>query len=99
MSSPLAPSQQLVVTSSDEAIQKIAKVLGLGNHVKGFSIDVEAGEAVKVYCTRYLSKEEADKIADIVEEEFQDGLIEVDAEYYINGKPVAENQQEPTENW
>lgn len=98
MSSPLAPSQQLV-TASDEAIQRIAKVLGLGNHVKGFSIDVEGGEAVKVYCTRYLSKEEVDKIADIVEEEFQDGLIEVDAEYYINGKLIAKNQQEPTEDW
>lgn len=98
MSSPLAPSQQLV-TASDEAVDRIAKVLGLGNHVKSFSIDVEAGEVVKVYCTRYLSKEEVDKIADIVEEEFRDGLIEVDAEYYINGKPVAENRQEPTENW
>lgn len=99
MSDFIAPSQQLVVTSSDEAIQRIAKVLGLGNHVKGFSIDVEAGEAVKVYCTRYLSKEEADKIADILEEEFRDGLIELDTKYYINGKPVAENQQESTEDW
>ena len=98
MSSPLAPSQQLV-TASDEAVEKIVKVLGLGSHVKSFSIDVEAGEVVKVYCTRYLNKEEIDGIADIVEKEFRHGLIEVDAEYYINGRPVAENQQEPAENW
>jgi hypothetical protein len=98
MSSPLAPSQQLV-TASDEAVDRIAKVLGLGNRVKSFSIDVEADEVVKVYCTRYLSKEEVDKIADIVEEEFRNGVVEVDAQYYVNGKSVTEDQQEPTENW
>lgn len=98
MSSPLAPSQQLV-TASDEAVERIVKALGLGSNIKSLSIDIEGGEAVKIYCTRYLNKEEIDKIANIVEEEFQNGLIEVDAEYYINGKPVTKNQQEPTENW
>lgn len=98
MSDPISPGQ-LIVTASDEAVMRIVKVLGLGSHVKSFSIDIEAGEAVKIYCTRYLNKGEIDKIANIVEEEFQNGLIEVDAEYYVNGRPVAKNQQEPTENW
>lgn len=98
MSDPIAPEQQ-IVTSSDESIDRIVKALGLGSHIKSISIDIEADEAVKVYCTRYLNKEEIDKIADIVEEEFRNGVIEVDANYYINGEPVAKNQQEPTEDW
>jgi uncharacterized protein (DUF2267 family) len=98
MSHPVA-ADQLIVASSDEAVERIVKALGLGSNVKSLSIDMEGGEAVKIYCTKYVSKEEIDKIANIVEEEFQNGLIEIDAEYYINGRPVAKNQQEPTENW
>jgi len=98
MSDPIAPGQQ-IVTSSDESIDRIVKALGLGDHIKSLSIDIEAGEAVKVYCNRYLNKDEIDKIADIVGEEFRNGVIEVDAEYYVNGKLVAKNQQEPTEYW
>ena len=92
-------SDQRIATASDKAVVRIVKVLGLGNNIKSLSIDIEADDAIKIYCTKYLSKEEIDKIADIVEEEFQNGIIEVDAEYYINGKPIAKNQPEPTENW
>lgn len=98
MSDFIAPDRR-IATASDEAVVRIVKALGLGNNIKSLSIDIEADDVIKIYCTKYLSKEEIDKIADIVEEEFQNGIIEVDAEYYINGKPVAENQQESTENW
>lgn len=76
------------VSSHDEVINRICKALNLGNGIKSFSIDIEAGEVAKVYCTRYLTREEASEIANIIEEDFQNGVFEVDSEYYINGKPV-----------
>jgi predicted DNA-binding protein (UPF0251 family) len=76
------------ISSFDEVIDRICKALNLGEGIKSFSIDVEAGEAVKVYCTRYVTREEAAKVMNIVEEEFQNGVFEVDSEYYINGKPA-----------
>lgn len=76
------------IGSSHEAVKRICKALNLGDGIKSLSIDVEAGEAVKVFCTRYLTEEEAASVAGIIEDEFVYGMAEADVEYYVNGAPV-----------
>lgn len=83
-----SPAKQCFVTSQDEVVSKIAGALGLGERIKRFSIVFEGGGLVKVHCTKYPTKEEIEKVAKIVGEEFQYGLVEFDAGYYIDGRPV-----------
>lgn len=89
----------MIATYSHPAIQKICDVLKLKQHVTSINISIVAGEAVKVYIERLLTAVEIQTISDIIDLNFDNGTVEASTQYYINGRPVVVNQEEPTESW
>lgn len=66
----LMVTEKTVVTYSSPIIGRIAEILGLKHleYCKSFMIDVEAGEIVKVTTTFYLEQNQAEQIAEALEE-------------------------------
>lgn len=60
-------TEKTIVTYDSPIISRIAEILGL-KYCKGFAIDVEAGELVKVTATFYLGESQVEQIAEALEE-------------------------------